>query len=169
MRYKKQVIDTNLEIGPFGPIYHQFAGKANEAITFLLTKGNGEAVGALYHKEVGAISIVYGNEVFGLRKIKEKHPEVLNDIQGIMDNMAIIKQSDNRIKMESDSHFAVVSRDYHGEKHTPWLLTAFEKKNSVLDNTMNTGETLSGERNDTATPQNTVSNFKGSNNENTNQ
>ena len=38
-----------------------------------------------------------------------------------------------------------------------WLLTAFEKKNSVLDNTMDTGETLSGERNDTATPQDTVS------------
>ena len=44
-----------------------------------------------------------------------------------------------------------------GEPRSPWLLTAFEKKNSVLDNTMDTGETLTGERNDTATPQNTVS------------
>ena len=46
---------------------------------------------------------------------------------------------------------------YLGNNRSPWLLTAFEKKNSVLDNTMDTGETLSGERNDTATPQDTVS------------
>ena len=64
---------------------------------------------------------------------------------------------------ESDTHFAVVSRDYLGNDRSPWLLTAFEKKNSVLDNTMDTGETLSGERNDTATPQDTVSDVKGSN------
>jgi hypothetical protein len=40
------------------------------------------------------------------------------------------------------------------------ILIAFEKKNSVPDNTMNTGETLEGERNDTATPQDTVSEHK---------
>ena len=74
--------------------------------------------------------------------------------------MEIILQSDNRIKMESHSHFAVLSRDYLGKKYTPWLLTAFEKKNSVPDNTMDTDETLSGERNDTATPQDTVSSSK---------
>ena len=44
--------------------------------------------------------------------------------------------------------------------------SGFEKKNSVLDNTMDTGETLTGERNDTATPQDTVSNFKGNENVN---
>lgn len=36
------------------------------------------------------------------------------------------------------------------------------KENSALDNTMDTGETLSGEQNDTATLQDTVSNNKGS-------
>jgi len=41
-----------------------------------------------------------------------------------------------------------------------WMLTAFEKKNSVPDNTTDTAKTNSGERNDTATPQNTVSNGK---------
>lgn len=43
------------------------------------------------------------------------------------------------------------------EALSPWLLTAFEKKNSVPDNTMDTDETHRGERNDTATPQDTVS------------
>jgi len=69
--------------------------------------------------------------------------------------------------LESDTHYVVVSRDYKGTPRIPWLLSAFEKKeneNSVLDNTMDTGETLLGERNDTATPQNTVSENKDSNN-----
>ena len=76
--------------------------------------------------------------------------------------MNIIKEKsgENRIRLESDTHMAVVSRDYYGQARSPWLLTAFEKKNSVPDNTMNTGETLEGERNDTATPQDTVSEHK---------
>ena len=38
-----------------------------------------------------------------------------------------------------------------------WLLTAFEKTNSALDNTTDTGKTSGrGKRNDTATPQSTV-------------
>ena len=98
----------------------------------------------------------------GIKKIEEKHPEVLVHLQEIVDVMKIVQQSENRIKLESESHFAVVSRDYFGTRHSPWLLTAFEKKNSVPDNTMDTGETLAGERNDTATPQDTVSKNKDS-------
>lgn len=148
------------EMGPFGPIFRQFEGKTKDAIDYLLTTRSGEAVGALYHIDIGAISIVYGNEKFGLIKIAKKHPEVLHDLQGIMDTMCIVMISDNRIKLESDTHYAVISRNYLGKIHTPWLLTAFEKKNSVPDNTMNTGETTKGKRNDTATPQNTVSKDK---------
>ena len=37
-----------------------------------------------------------------------------------------------------------------------WLLTMFEKKNSALDNTTDTGKTLTGNGNDTATPESTV-------------
>ena len=36
------------------------------------------------------------------------------------------------------------------------LLTMFEKKNSALDNTTDTGKTLTGNGNDTATPESTV-------------
>ena len=155
-------MNDNVEIGPFGPIYRQFSGKAGEAITFLLSMGSGEARGALYHRDIGYISLVYGTEKYGIKKIEEKHPEVLVHLQEIVDVMKIVQQSENRIKLESDSHFAVVSRDYLGTRHSPWLLTAFEKKNSVPDNTMDTGETLAGERNDTATPQDTVSKNKDS-------
>ena len=47
-------------IGPFGEIYTQFKGKPQEAITYLLAKKGGEAVGALYHKDIGSIDIVWG-------------------------------------------------------------------------------------------------------------
>lgn len=40
-------------IGPFGKIYTQFRGKPREAVTFLLAKRDGEAIGALHHKDVG--------------------------------------------------------------------------------------------------------------------
>ena len=150
----------------FGEIYEQFRGKPQEAISFLLKEKSGEAVGALTHKDIGDISIVYGNDRAGLKKIAEKHPEVLNDLQGVIDGMEIMVQSENRIKLESATHYAVISKDYFGKARAPWLLTAFEKKNSVLDNTMDTGETSKGSKqNDTATLQDTVSSDnKGSNN-----
>ncbi len=143
--------------GEFGDIYDQFKGKPQEAIAFLTKKKDGEALGALRHNEIGDISIVYGNKAGGLEKIAIKHRDVLDNLQDVIDGMHVVRKSDNRIKLESDTHFAVVSRDYKGNPRGEWLLTAFEKQNSVPDNTMDTGETLSGERNDTATPQNTVS------------
>ena len=151
--------------GVFGNIYDQFKGKAKAAIDFLSRLHDGEAIGALHHKDVGDISLVWGNEKAGLQKIIKKHPEVLGNIQDIIDGMHIVQTSENRIKLESDSHFAVISRDWKGEAHTPWLLTAYEKKeNSAINNTMDTVDTSKGEQNDTATPQGTVSDDKSTKN-----
>ena len=150
--------DINNE-GEFGPVFSQFIGKPNEAIRYLLSIKKGEALAALFHRDIGDISMVYGSDTYGLKKIASKHPEVLLNIQELINEMNVIanKSGENRIRLESHTHFAVVSRDYFGVQRTPWLLTAFEKKNSVPDNTMDTGETHTGERNDTATPQDTVS------------
>ena len=105
------------------------------------------------------MSLVYGNDDFGLKKIAAKHPGILNNLQESINEMDVIidKSGKNRIRLESLMHYAVVSRGFMGISRTPWLLTAFEKKNSAPDNTMDTGETHTGERNDTATPQDTVS------------
>lgn len=150
---------TNQACGRFGPITYQFIGKPTDAVNYLLKAKTGESAGALSHREIGYISIVYGNEKMGLMKIAIKHPEMVYCLQETLEIMSIIKDKSgkNRIRLESDTHMAIVSRDYFGERRSPWLLTAFEKKNSAPDNRMDTGETLSGERNDTATPQNTVS------------
>ena len=152
--------------GAFGTVYTQFKGKAQEAIAFLLEKKEGEAVGALHHKDIGDIDLVWGKEGtaksdgFGLAKLAKYHPEVLGNLQEILDAMVVVKRTDNRVKLESETHQASVRLTWDSEKKN-WLLTAFEKKNSVSDNTTDTvGTAEGGKRNDTATPQNTVSDGK---------
>lgn len=148
-------------IGPFGEIYTQFKGKSQEAIAYLLDKKSGEAVGALHHKEIGDIDLVYGKEGtghsdgYGLAKLAKYHPEVLNNLQDILNDMVVTKRSENRVQLESEKYQAAVRLTWDNKKKT-WLLTMFEKKNSVLDNTTDTGKTLVGNGNDTATPENTV-------------
>lgn len=46
--------------GDFGPIYDQFKGKPKEAVKFLMSKKEGEAIGALRHKDIGDIDLVWG-------------------------------------------------------------------------------------------------------------
>ena len=157
-------------VGPFGEIYTQFQGKPKEAITFLLAKRSGEAIGALHHKDIGSIDLVWGEEGtghsdgYGLAKLAKYHPEVLFDLQEILDDMVVVKRSANRVQLESDKYKASVRLTWDEKKKT-WLLTMFEKKNSALDNTTDTGKTLSSNGNDTATPESTVaSDGKGSEN-----
>lgn len=162
----KSVSAESLKTGAFGTIYTQFKGKPQEAIAFLLEKKEGEAVGALHHKDIGDIDLVWGKEGtaksdgFGLAKLAKYHPEVLGNLQEILDAMVVVKRTDNRVQLESETHQASVRLTWDSEKKN-WLLTAFEKKNSVSDNTTDTvGTAEGGKRNDTATPQNTVSDGK---------
>jgi len=162
-----QAMDTVQPVGhgAFGDIYDQFRGKPQEAIFFLSQKRGGEAVGALHHKDVGDIDLVWGNEGtghsdgFGLAKLVKYHPEVLGNLQEVLNDMHVVSKSPNRVNLESDTHKAAVRLEWDGEKKT-WLLTAFEKENSVRNNTTDTATTVTGKRNDTATPQNTVSGGK---------
>ena len=115
--------------GVMGNIYDLFRGKAKEAVDFLMRKKEGVAVGALHHREVGDIDLWWGNEKAGLMKIARKHPEVLDNLQGVLDGMRVVQASDNRVILESDTHKAVVSNNWLGEKiGSQWLLTAYEKK-----------------------------------------
>ena len=148
--------------GSFGEIYDQFKGKPKEAIAFLLKKKSGEAIGALHHKDIGDIDLVWGvegsghSDGFGLAKLAKYHPEVLENLQELLDDMVVTKRSANRVQLENDTHQAAIRLTWDNKKKT-WLLTAFEKKNSALDNTTDTGKTSErGKRNDTATPQSTV-------------
>ena len=118
-------------VGAFGNIYNQFRGKAKAAIEFLKKLGSGEAAAALHHHTIGDISLVWGDKKTGLDKILRKHPEVVDNLQSIIDSMEVVPESDNRIKLESPTHFAVVSKEYKGEPREQWLLTAYEKRESL--------------------------------------
>ena len=141
--------------GPFGTIYTQFKGKAKEAIEWLKRMGEGEAKAALHHHKIGDISIVWGDAKTGLFKILKKHPEVVDDLQEIIDRMEVVSESENRIKLESETHFAVVSKEFKGEKRDNWLLTAYEKKETSkpANSSMDVDSNLKGKSDDTATRQ----------------
>ena len=146
--------------GPFGNIYDQFRGKAKEAIKFLLGKKGGEAVGALHHKDVGDIDLVWGKEGtgksngYGLSKLAKYHPEVLDNLQEIIDEMEISTQSSNRINLESKTHKAAVRLEWDGQRKN-WLLTAFEKETPTsIDRTTDIDENPTDSQNDTAPLQN---------------
>ena len=120
-----------VSVGVFGNVYNQFRGKAKAAIEFLKELGSGEATAALHHHTIGDISLVWGDRKTGLDKILRKHPEVVDNLQSIIDSMEVVQESDNRIKLESPTHFAVVSKEYKGEPREQWLLTAYEKRESL--------------------------------------
>jgi len=116
--------------GAFGNIYNQFKGKVREAVEFLKRLKSGEAIAALHHDEIGDISLVWGNDKAGLKKILRKHPEVVDNLQEILNGMHVTQSSENRIVLESDTHKAVVSKMLGQEKTPQWLLTAYEKRDA---------------------------------------
>ncbi len=147
---------TEPKVGVFGKIYTQFKGKAKDAIAFLTKNKEGVAVGALNHNEIGDIDLVWGTDKYGLKKIVEKHPEMLDGMQDKISKMEIKSSSDNRIVLENNTHKAVVSKNAFGEKHNDWLLTAYEKKNTASASSIDNETEPIGNRIDTAPPKNGV-------------
>ena len=148
--------------GVFGNIYDQFKGKAQAAIDFLRKVKGGVAKSALHHKDVGDIDLWYGDDKAGLKKIASKHPEVLEDLQSVLDKMRVTHSSDNRIILESGTHKAIVSKDWYGKKADNWLLTAYEKKVASGGSIDIVPEPEKGRQNGTAPLQDNLSNDKDS-------
>lgn len=133
-------------VGAFGNIYNQFRGNAKAAIEFLKKVRGGEAVGALHHKEIGDIDLVWGKEGtghsdgYGLSKLVKYHPEVLDNLQEILNDMRVVSSSKNRVNLESETHKAGVRLTWDGERKS-WLLTAFKKETSASDKRTDTAAT----------------------------
>ncbi|QHW26662.1 hypothetical protein GYN07_21010 [Rhizobium leguminosarum bv. viciae 248] len=103
----------------------------------LLSTKEGEIKNALYHRDIGPIDVIWGeydpakpNSGYGLAKIAVKHPEVMANLPGIIEGLQVETRSNNRIRLESPDHKAVVSLDLHGEDKS-WLITAFERDRSA--------------------------------------
>lgn len=133
-------------VGAFGNIYNQFRGNAKAAIEFLKKVRGGEAVGALHHKDIGDIDLVWGKEGtghsdgYGLSKIVKYHPEVLDNLQEILNDMRVVSSSKNRVNLESETHKAGVRLTWDGERKS-WLLTEFKKETSASDKRTDTAAT----------------------------
>lgn len=147
--------EQQAEIGSFGPILTQYRGDAKGAIKALTELKDGEAVAALSHPEIGDIDLVWGKEGtresngFGLAKLVKWHPEVLDDLQGVVSSLDVVERSENRIQLESDKHKAAVRLEWDKQaKH--WLLTAFEKKEAGGGTRTDTAASSVGD--DTARP-----------------
>lgn len=133
-------------VGAFGNIYNQFRGNAKAAIEFLKKVRGGEAVGALHHKDIGDIDLVWGKEGtghsdgYGLSELVKYHPEVLDNLQEILNDMRVVSSSKNRVNLESETHKAGVRLTWDGERKS-WLLTAFKKETSASDKRTDTAAT----------------------------
>ena len=144
----------------FGFVYDQFKGNAQGAIQQLMKMQDGEALGALHHDEIGDIDLVWGkagtrkSDGYGLAKLVKFHPEVLDNLQGILDGMHIAKRSENHVQLENDEYQAAVRLTWNGDEKL-WLLTAFKKKETSEPTNSRTDvdSNLNGKSDDTATRQ----------------
>lgn len=123
-------------VGPTGPVFaaDDFSGDWKAAVDHLSSVKDGEISGMLSHPDVGPIDLVWGefnperpNAGLGLAKIISKHPEVVENLPDLIAGMTVASRSDNRIRLESADHKAVVRLDFDGESKT-WLMTAFESR-----------------------------------------
>lgn len=136
--------------GPFGPVLTHYKGDAQGAIAKLTEMKTGEAIGALHHPDIGDIDLVWGEEGtgasdgYGVAKLAKYHPEVLNDLQGILSAMKVTTRNKNRVNLESSDHRAAVRLTWDDQaKH--WLLTAFQKKEGGATSTTTDTAGLNGE------------------------
>ncbi|MCI5632253.1 hypothetical protein, partial [Helicobacter sp.] len=123
-------------IKEFGENYPQFYHKGSEAIEHLLQKRSGQVQGAFYREDLGDITLIWGNEGtgksdgYGLSKIAKYHPEVLEKLEDLVTNLPIIKETPNRYQLENENYKIAIRKDFEGQNEN-WILTAFEKKESI--------------------------------------
>lgn len=124
------------DISQFGENYPQFYHKAHEAIQHLLHTKSGQVQGAFYRDEIGDITLAWGekgtgkSDGWGLAKIAEYHPEVIDKLDELVQNLPIVKENANRYQLENDMYKLSIRKDFEGQKEN-WILTAFEKDESI--------------------------------------
>jgi hypothetical protein len=124
---------SDAKYGLFGPIFYQYKHKAALAIKKLTGLRDGEAREASYHQQIGYIDLVWGKEGtnksngYGLAKIARYHPEVLQNMQQVFNELKVYHETQNRFQLRSDKYEAAVSKIWF-ENEKIWLLTVFEKR-----------------------------------------
>ena len=86
---------------------------------------DGEALGALHHDEIGDIDLVWRkvgtrkNDGYGLAKLVKFHPEVLDNLHGVLGCMHVTKRTENHVQLENEESQEAVAQaqaDYEARK-----------------------------------------------------
>ena len=123
-------------IAEFGTNYAEFYRDGANAIAKILREKQGQVAGAFYKEELGDIDVVWGVEGSsksdgrGLAKIAKYHPEVLGKLDDLIQDLPIVKETPNRYQLENDDYKIAIRKDFEGQSRN-WVLTAFEKKESI--------------------------------------
>lgn len=128
------------------PQWGQFKNKPKEAIKFLMEVKKGDALSALYRKEIGYIDIVWGendpktNKGFGLKHIIEKHGKEIEQlgfkvedfipIAVMFGDYKISKKYRNRIELIGNAFKIIITKDKI--KNKTFVLTAFDLRPEKL-------------------------------------
>ncbi len=133
-----------IEANPmFGVVYKGFFGKPKEAIEYLKLKKCGEITDALYRKDIGFVSLIWGckgspeknyQDGFGLAHIYHKHekellqigydvPSCISEIftSGLLTSFA----KEHKIKL-SNSDFQLVIKTKWNDIERRFVLTAYD-------------------------------------------
>ncbi|WP_267891205.1 PBECR3 domain-containing polyvalent protein, partial [Helicobacter bizzozeronii] len=138
---KPHLKSPNIEPNPaFGENFKEFELKGAQAVAKLLQEQRGQVAGAFYRKDLGEsggyIDLVWGqagtgkSDGWGLSKIAKYHPEVLDKLEELVQTLPIVKETPNRYQLENANYKASIRKDFEGVAGN-WVLTAFEKKESI--------------------------------------
>ena len=132
-------IEARIGIKPikeFGINYAEHYHSGESAIQKLLLEKQGQVAGAFYREGIGDITLAWGekgtgkSDGWGLAKIAEYHPEVLDKLDKLIQDLPIVKETENRYKLDNGDFFISIRKDFNGEKQN-WVLTALERDESI--------------------------------------
>ncbi|MGG7073205.1 DEAD/DEAH box helicase family protein [Campylobacter sp. 9BO] len=136
-------IEARYNITPikeFGTNYAEFYHDGVGAVNKLLAEKNGQVTGAFWRDEIGDITLHWGDvgsgksDGSGLAKIVKFHPEVLNNLDELVQTLPIKKETQRRYQLENENYKVGIRKDFNGDNQN-WVLTAFEKKDSIARRT----------------------------------
>ena len=96
----------------------------------------GQVAGAFHRDDIGDITLAWGekgtgkSDGWGLAKIAEYHPEVLDKLDKLIQDLPIVKETENRYKLDNGDFFISIRKDFDGQKQN-WVLTGLERDESI--------------------------------------
>ena len=123
-------IEARIGIKPikeFGINYAEHYHSGETAIAKLLNEKQGQVAGAFYREGIGDITLAWGekgtgkSDGWGLAKIAEYHPEVLDKLDKLIQDLPIVKETENRYKLDNGDFFISIRKDFDGEKQN-WVI-----------------------------------------------